>query len=404
MMDLFYELIQIAIGNRARLSRVLSEEEWVELFEEFKKQAMVGIGFNGVTRLITCAETEKHKGAVTCIGMSNELFFRWKMMMISVVQRNMKVDAVCAKVTKKFQEKGFQPIVLKGQANRIYYRCFSDHAETDTGSDISLLRTSGDIDLWVDSDRVRVIEAVRPQLKSIEARIHHVEYPSVDGIPVEVHYCPMFMYSFRAQRKFEKWCREERKYNVSVDENCGFASPEPYFNIVFQMVHILRHLLEEGIGMRQLLDMYMNLQANFDMTYAKKRKMSRKQLMRVLEDLGMERFVGAVMYVLWRVFEVNLTGETFFDWKTRWPWMICKPNRKRGELLQSEVMRAGNFGMYDKTKGEWYKKGKAQMFLWKLRRNWNIVSLCPEEVISGPFFRIWHYCWRWKNGYLGAIE
>lgn len=382
---LFFELLQVAIGNKTTLSRRPSEKEWLKLFEMAQKQALLAIAFNGVTKLKKLNPTE------FCIP--NVVFMQWMSIMAHTVQRNQKVDAVCAKVTVMFQKKGFAPTVLKGQGNRMYYP-----------EEMNLLRTPGDIDLWVDTDRERVIDALKPYLKTVEARIHHVEMGSVDGVPVEVHYWPMFLYSFRAQRIFEKWCVKERQYNIAVDEKFGFAYPEPYFNIVYQMVHVLRHLMEEGIGLRQLLDLYMNLKANFDTSRQKKRFMSRMQLMKVIEDLGMKRFTAAVMYVLWCVFEENLTDEKFFDWKMRWPWMLCKPDEKRGKLLLEEIMRAGNFGQWDDTKGEWKDKGRTQMFLWKWKRNWSIITLCPEDVLFGPFFRIWHYLWRRRNGYLGITK
>lgn len=47
----FYTILQSAIGKPVRLSHTLSEKEWNEIFGLAKKQALVGIMFEGVERL-----------------------------------------------------------------------------------------------------------------------------------------------------------------------------------------------------------------------------------------------------------------------------------------------------------------------------------------------------------------
>lgn len=49
--QLFFELIQIAIGNRKELRHIPSIKEWLELFDMAKKQALTAIAFMGVTKL-----------------------------------------------------------------------------------------------------------------------------------------------------------------------------------------------------------------------------------------------------------------------------------------------------------------------------------------------------------------
>ena len=48
---LFLELLQGALGNRVRLSRVPTAEEWEEIYEESGRQAVTGILLHGIDRL-----------------------------------------------------------------------------------------------------------------------------------------------------------------------------------------------------------------------------------------------------------------------------------------------------------------------------------------------------------------
>lgn len=47
----FYTILQSAIGKMVQLSHTLSEKEWNEIFGLAKKQALVGIMFEGIERL-----------------------------------------------------------------------------------------------------------------------------------------------------------------------------------------------------------------------------------------------------------------------------------------------------------------------------------------------------------------
>lgn len=48
MRNLFFELLQLALGTRQTLSFTPSEKEWIDAFDVSKKQALVGICFKGV--------------------------------------------------------------------------------------------------------------------------------------------------------------------------------------------------------------------------------------------------------------------------------------------------------------------------------------------------------------------
>ena len=121
-------------------------------------------------------------------------------------------------------------------------------------------RTPGDIDIWVEGGDKRVISFVRSISPHEKACYHHIEFPSYKGVEVEVHYRPSFLLCFCNNRKLQKYYErvkeEQFSHRVMLGEQGEIAIPTMEFNLIFQLTHIYAHLMNEGIGLRQLLDYY----------------------------------------------------------------------------------------------------------------------------------------------------
>ena len=51
MEKLFFDFLQVAVGNRKSLSIGISDADWHRIFEFCKKQALIGVGFTAVEKL-----------------------------------------------------------------------------------------------------------------------------------------------------------------------------------------------------------------------------------------------------------------------------------------------------------------------------------------------------------------
>jgi len=346
--------------------------------------------------------------------------------------------------------------------------------KTDTLPSLAEYRTPGDIDLWcktrpegiqiaVGNDQRAEYETYRGIAGIVEyaqqwRRLHdekpipwhrvlyyHVEIslpPTAadsqkgkDGTEVELHYRPSFLLNPIRNRRMQRWFEEQKTLlNPPLKGGLGFPIPTNSFNAVYQLVHIFRHLFEEGIGLRQLLDYYFVLRSlhieqetlsgsPFHSTSSGqvtgespdhwssmgmwaesigRGVSSNTEIMHTLGRLGMRKFAGAVMWVLQTALDPSLpslastklsTGAgQELDWQKRWPWMLCPPNEKEGRFLLNEIMLAGNFGKYDDR----IKHGGSQLsHAWeKTKHNMRLLTHYPEEVMWEPVFRLYHWLWR----------
>ena len=240
-------------------------------------------------------------------------------------------------------------------------------------------RTPGDIDIWVEGGDKRVISFVRSISPHEKACYHHIEFPSYKGVEVEVHYRPSFLQCFwhnrRLQKYYEMVKEEQFSHRMKLGEQGEIAIPTAEFNLIFQLTHIYAHLMNEGIGLRQLLDYY------FVLLHADIKNLA--ELQRILKHFGLWKFAGAIMYIMHEVFGMPASR------------LIVPLNEKYGNFVLNEVLEAGNFGSYDKRN----RFGKSQLGhnLQRVYRDIRLIKYFPAEALSEPIFRVWHFFWRMKN-------
>ena len=126
MDQLFYELIQVALGTRICLSHTPSADVWGELYAMAKKQSLVGVCFAGVHKLVNQQQEPPEM-----------LYLTWMGMAAKIQQKNETINRQCVEIVEQFRKDGLEVCVLKGQGVAMLY---PEHLQG--------LRQSGDIDIW----------------------------------------------------------------------------------------------------------------------------------------------------------------------------------------------------------------------------------------------------------------
>lgn len=376
---IFFEFLRFCIGTVQEVPSSLKGADWRVLYAMARKQCLVGVLFDGIKRL------------PADVGMDKGLLFQWMAQNQTLRKANARLDKAAVEVAEWFGRKGFRTCVLKGQGNALLYPP-------------GMERTPGDIDLWVDGGDRKVVSFVRSLSPDEKVCYHHIGFPEYNGVEVEVHFRPSFLFCFRHNRRlqgyYERVMDEQFAHRVKLGELREVAVPKAEFNLIFQLTHIFTHLMNEGIGLRQLLDYFFLLKntnfigntdgdgflLNTDFTDNTDRiggnadGVDRRLLQDELRRLGLWEFAGAVMCIMKEVFGLEDNR------------LIVPPDVKRGRLVLKEVLEAGNFGQYDKR--NWFGHSALGHNLQRLYRDMRLVRYFPEEALSEPFFRIWHFFWR----------
>ena len=434
---IFFDFLRFCIGSAKEIPDTLKEADWQEIYRIAKKQCLVGVLFDGIKKL-----PAEH------VGMEKELLLHWMAESQMLEKANVRLNDAAILVSEWFRKKGFRTCILKGQGNAMMYpNPYS--------------RTPGDIDIWVEGGDKRVISFVRSISPPEKACYHHIEFPSYKGVEVEVHYRPSFLlcswHDRKLQKYYERVKEEQFSHRVMLGEQGEIAIPTAEFNLIFQLTHIFSHLMNEGIGLRQLVDYYYVL-CDFFKVYQKSSKITPSLFTlkegstshpdpltlrgeggnrptRCSEPLrskdggpskvspdcaGWDRLSIEGDNSAGSTTAVTSSASTALDvvqkklkelglWKFAGGIMyimqevfgmpasrlIVPPNEKYGKFVLNEVLEAGNFGKHDARNR--FGRSKLGHNLHRVYRDIRLVRYFPAEALCEPLFRIWHFFWRMKN-------
>ena len=435
--QIFFDFLRFCIGSAKDIPSSLKDADWKELYAIAKKQCLVGVLFDGIKKL-----PAEH------VGMEKELLLHWMAESQMLEKANVRLNDAAIQVSEWFRKKGFRTCILKGLGNALMYpNPYS--------------RTPGDIDIWVEGGDKRVISFVRSISPHEKACYHHIEFPSYKGVEVEVHYRPSFLLCFRHNRKLQKYYgmvkEEQFSHRVMLGEQGEIAIPTAEFNLIFQLTHIFSHLMNEGIGLRQLVDYYFVIcdfykvyqnssnpsvslskgsstfspspssSGSGDVTAASRcseplrskdggpSKVSpncagwdRRDAigdMTSATATALSSFAAnssaAIDRVQKELKELGLwkfAGVIMYIMQEVFGMpasrLIVHPNEKYGKFVLNEVLEAGNFGKHDARN----RFGRSQLGhnLQRVYRDIRLVRYFPAEALCEPLFRIWHFFWRLK--------
>ena len=249
MQDLFYQLIRVPIGAQDSLTRPPTAKEWQQLYDMAKKQSLVGVCFAGVQKLGFASYDNDDE---------NE-----------------------------------NPSNLSNNSN------------------LSLLRQSGDIDGYVACG----MSAARAYAEKVCGRKCRYDYKnlhwpiysdsstcSAQDTEVEMHYRVDVIMDVLKHGRMQKF------WDSHTDEILGGRSvlapghsitcPSLQLNSFYILFHCYRHLFEDGVGLRQVMDYYFVLKAQNELADA---SASKAETMGLVKDFGMKRFTSAMMWIMQEV-------------------------------------------------------------------------------------------------------
>ncbi len=338
----FFELIQIAVGNLESFKETPTDNEWGQIFVLTQEQSLVGVLLEAIEELPKNQKPPK------------DLLLEWIAQQIQITENNKMLNQYARELKSMFAENAFNTCILKGQGTALFY----PKPE---------LRQSGDIDIWIEGNRKEVLRFLSNRFHLEKQGWHHTPF-EYNGVEVEVHHHPSKLYNFSKNKKLQQYYSEQWPIQCQNTSKHGYNVPNVEFAYIYCLLHIYGHVLGEGVGLRQIMDLYYIGKALPVSSYLTVQKF--------IEDFKLERLMGMLAYVLHEVFGQEA--------------IIFPINEKDGKYLLRSIMHGGNFGKYNKhyrsiMNGNKAMRGLKKFFLSQIA----FLKYFPSEVLWIIPWRLW---------------
>lgn len=355
MRELFLEFMKVIVGRADSLSVAPTDRQWAILSKLCERQSLSGVGCFALQRLKTA-------GAL----IPRMAYYEWQGLGTEIMMANEDMNRKCREVQDQFAAAGFRSCILKGQGVASYYP-----------PELSLMRESGDIDLWVDAPWDKVMEYVNGISPNREFDRKHTHLYKYDETVVEVHWWPSNPVNPAARKALQAFYREQAPiqcaHELTLADGTVINAPDPLFETVHIFMHIFSHFLYEGIGLRQFMDLYYVM--------LKLSEEERRKAYRLICRFGARRFAPVAMSILSQVFGMEREK------------LLCEPDPVRGASLLDEIMSGGNFGHY-KKENRVRNESTAHRFMRRFQRKLRLVEFNPLGVLCSPVGKLSTILWK----------
>ena len=338
----FIDFIKYSLEESLQVPKSFERIDWSEFFVFCCRHSIAGIALNGLERANR--------------KIPQQVLFEWIGVVEGIKQHNTTVNKRVAQISQWFNDKGHRSVILKGQANGLMYP-------------IPELRSPGDIDIWVEGNQEEIIKLVLKEFPDAHYSLHHVVMPIFNDVSVEVHYRPIYLINWFADKKLQKYVNEIQDAqfaNRHVLNAYEIGSLTDDFNIVYQLLHMYAHLFSTRNNFKQMIDYYYLLKkanGSFD----------KAVLRELLQRFDVLKYAKGIMWIMHHV--LGLKKDI----------LVVEPDERIGKLLLGETLK---YGMYqNRTAKDLIKQSVG---------NLKLASVFPKNVLISPLFLIWHQWWRVK--------
>ena len=360
-MKYFFELLQVALGNRAFLSGAPTSEEWEVIYRLATEQSVLGLVLAGI-------ETAN-------VRPPQELLLQWIGDVQILEQQNKEMNVFIAELIERLRKADIYTLLVKGQG---IAQCYEK----------PLWRTCGDVDFYLSNSNYNI---AKDYLKTLATHVDGEDKKRlhagmmIDSWTVELHGSLHSDFSNGMNKVLDEvhqaifYGGEVRSWN---DNGVPVFLPSADNDVIIVFTHFLQHFYVGGVGLRQICDWCRLL-----WTYRKK----------IDVNLLESRIRKAGLMTEWRAFAALAVEYLGMPVETMPLYSESRCYRKKAGRLMKMILKAGNFGhsINDESYRAKYSGLKADMitFFRRLKEFAKLSLIFPK---NGPRFFLGYVLWRLK--------
>lgn len=347
------DAIQAALWGKipnVSLYNDLSDQDWYKLYEHAQRQTVDALVYDGLQRV------------PTAIAIPKMLIMKWSVRVQQIEERNKAMNSIMEEQVNVFRKHGIAPILQKGQGIAQFYP-IPNH------------RNSGDIDWYFETE-----EAYNKACMIGKEMGRDFSSSAMDaffrwrGLETELH---QRLIESRNPLQWNYIQGLGNKYAASSSSlligQTAVKLPAPLLNLLLVNVHILKHQITYGIGLRQFCDaaiLYHTLAGQYD----------QQELKSVYKRLGILAWAD-----VFHQFLVDYIGLA----EDKLPYPLKK--KVNAEWMLHDVLDGGNFGFHNGQHPDHLATSGRVNRVQRLGNSFfKYVLLAPAETLVFPLFQSWN--------------
>lgn len=186
----YIDFIRYSLEESLQVPESFERIDWSEFFDFCCQHSIAGVVLNGLERANR--------------KIPQPVLFKWIGVVEGIKQQNTLVNKRVAQISQWFEDKGYRSVILKGQANALMF------PKPD-------YRSPGDIDIWVEGKRTEIIMIVLKEFPDAHYSIHHVVMPIFNDVSVEVHYRPIYLINWFAEKNSKSMSMKYKRLSSLIN-------------------------------------------------------------------------------------------------------------------------------------------------------------------------------------------
>ena len=327
--------------------------DWNELYELAKIQTVLGVTADGISKL-----TKE-------VQPSMKVKSKWIGPVCEIEKQNIKNRNILIKV-HELLENHVNHVFMKGETVALRYPN-------------PLRRQSGDIDFVISKEDFQQTLCLLEHIGDVDRTLIHEHHGMVivEDVVIEPHYK---VHNYQYPKNDKTMCELFDEIFPDKIQYANFDGYEiPVFPITFESVflisHMVNHVYEEGLGLRQVIDYAMFLNSEYpkidlDLHDYYLERMNLKRAHRIFVRIC-EEYLGLPINIL--------------------NYKYSETEIKFADKLMSDILSVGNFGRGKYIFNYDTKLSELNNFLWVAKRCMKLSYLCPTEAYSWPLMKLNRY-------------
>ena len=282
MRKLFFELMQVSVGQLDCVSRFPEPNEWQKFYELAKKQAVIGICYHGVTKLFDYG-----------LVAPQELSLDWMAEAEEIKEVNRGRTRKLIALQEELQKHHLRSSVMTGPGLTRFYNRELQMLRYTKGIDVYVFGYKNLLDLsqWADIN-VRILS----ELRAGKSR--------------------------QRNNKLDKWVLQND--DLMFRKAGEMVVPSHSATILIQLTNLYNLFLNKRLLMRNLMDLFFIIR--FAQGDSRLFQYPQNTLEEEIKDLGLTRFTRGIMWLLQEVLALDPK------------FLPLEPLEEEGQFLLSQIM------------------------------------------------------------------